>query len=295
MRVVILTLSIATALPAPAFAILCKTKKGQVIAAANCPKRTTVLTGSDLGLLVTPGPPGSTGPQGSPGAQGPQGPAGLQGPPGTGSRAQVLDATNKPVGTVGNAEGHRATVFLTVNGDLFALNVDRKGFPVRTDYYGVAAPFTAENFLYATADCSGTQYTGAYYGIGVSGDAAFALDASLDGSGKAYFARPGELQTGQYYNLNEVAADNDADAATRCTTGQGTCPDVGVVIGVAHACPVAKSPNSSRCVRCCRPDTTTVAGPPGGTCTLNAGEQQAPVHSFDVSTLGFSPPFRLQP
>src|SRR5947208_673804 len=106
MRVVILTVCIAATLPGSASAILCKTKKGQVISEAACPKHTTALTGTDLGELLTSGPPGSTGPQGSPGPQGPPGPTGPRGPqglPGTGSAVQVVDANGNPVGTVGSA------------------------------------------------------------------------------------------------------------------------------------------------------------------------------------------------
>ena len=156
---------------------------------------------------------------------------------------------------------------------------------------------TAESFLYATPNCSGTQYSGGYYGVNTPSNSDFALSALLplpdDGTVNAYYARPSELQAQQYYNLNEFGADNAADATTQCMTATTGCPDAGMVVGTAHPCANPRPPSFVTCVSCCRPDTTRTKKEPS--CTLNPSEQQAPVHSFTVNSLGFSPPFRLQP
>jgi len=316
MRVVTLTLCIATTLTGHAFAILCQTKGGQVVAKGSCPKHTTPLTGSDLGALSTAGPPGATGPMGPQGNSGPQGPMGLQGVqgpvgptglrgpqgvPGTGGGGlQVFDSNGDQVGTLGKAGAGSATVFLTIptiGSELFALELDHNGFKISTGYYGTIAPLTDENFLYATSNCSGTRYSGysgSYYGVSVPTPEAsnLAISPVLDGSGSAFYAQASELTPQQYYSLSEVGSDNAGDAATACTTARVGCADGGVVVGTSHACTNPRPPTFVTCVTCCRPDTTDDKK---GSCILNASEQEAPVHSFTVDTLGFTPPFHLQP
>src|SRR5438876_995097 len=267
MRVAILTVGIVATLPGYAFAVLCVTKTGQVIEKGTCPKHAPALTEAGLGGLSTSGPPGPTGPagpQGSPGSQGPPGstgPRGPQGPPGTGtgtgSGVQVVDANGNPVGTVGRAVTSGATVFLNIGSDLFALDVNTKGFKINsTGYYGTVVPVTAESFLYATPNCSGTQYSGGYYGVNTPSNSDFALSALLplpdDGTVNAYYARPSELQAQQYYNLNEFGADNAADATTQCMTATTGCPDAGMVVGTAHPCANPRPPSFVTCVSCCR-------------------------------------------
>src|SRR5262249_31478375 len=154
---------------------------------------------STSGPQGNPGAQGGQGPQGPqgltgpPGAQGARGAAGPQGPPGSGTRTQIVDANNHPVGVVSRAGASSATVFLNVGTDLFALAVAKDGFRTRhTAYYGVATPSTAEDFFYATSNCSGQKYSGGYYGIATPSASDFALGAVIDSSGNAYFARPSE-------------------------------------------------------------------------------------------------------
>jgi len=226
------------------------------------------------------------------------GPTGDRGPAGSGSGFQVIDQKGTPVGTVGKASPGSANVFLEVNSDLFAFDINAAGFAV-TSYGGAA--LTNESFLYATPDCTGTKYTtsnGYYgsYGVSTPSPTDLAIGAVVDPTGQAFFARPSELKAQQYYALSEVAGLNDAAAMTSCTTAttQGTtCPDAGTVVGSPHTCAAREKNNLTSCVTCCRPNATL--DQTRTMCILNASEQEAPVHQMSVDGLGFTPPFHLQP
>jgi hypothetical protein len=223
---------------------------------------------------------------------GPPGPAGAAGPPGpagSGSGLQVVDTNGSVVGTVGKATGGGGTVFREFNGELFALDVNTQGFVPQTDYYGNAVSFSAETFLYAAPDCSGTQYSGGYYGVATPSPTEFAHPVAVFKNG-AFFARPTELKAQQYYSLSEIMNSTTATATQNCTTPPSGCPG-GNALGAEHQC--ASSPTFT-CVSCCLPDSMRTAKSGPGSCVLNPGEQQAPVHSLDLNALG-TPPFKLQP
>jgi hypothetical protein len=176
-------------------------------------------------------------------------------------------------------------------GELFALDVNTQGF-VPQNYYGNAISSSPETFLYATPDCSGTPYSSgssAYYGavagaVATPSPSEFAYTVAVFTNG-AYYARLSELKTQQYYSLNETM-NSAATATQNCTTPPSGCPG-GNPLGAEHQC--ANSPTFT-CVTCCLPRTAQL-GP--GSCVLNPGEQQAPVHSFPLNAVG-TPPFHLQ-
>jgi hypothetical protein len=205
---------------------------------------------------------------------------------------QVVDKNGSVVGAVGQASAGDATIFLQISGELFALDVNASGFSTSSGYYGNRAAFSVEDFLYASPDCTGTRYSGRYYGgVATPSPTEFAHPVAVDSTGTAYFTRPTELKNQQYYAINEIPNSSTATATQNCTTPPSDCVGVpgGKALGAEHPC---RGNPTSTCVSCCQPDTSS-PGTPGSSCVLNSGEQEAPVHPLDLSTLG-KPPFHLQ-
>src|SRR5262245_25550433 len=140
---VVVTLAVLATLGARASAdVICKQKRGTLIARAVCkPKEVPVV----IDGLGAPGPKGDAGADGAPGAAGAPGGTGAPGPAGSG--LHVVDATGKDIGTLLDA-----TDVVVKHPDsglalLFSVN-GTNGFEV------TGLP----TFYHESTDCSGQRY-----------------------------------------------------------------------------------------------------------------------------------------
>ena len=285
-----LVVGVATAAGPAGASILCKTKQGGLVVRDACKKKESPVDPAQLGLQ---------GPRGAQGLQGPQGPpgsAGLVGPGGSGLRA--VDSTGQEVGlvtAVGFPGQYGGTEEETTNvevirqvpagtGEFFLFRVTPGGIHVPTPEYGAQA-FLDDLFVYASANCTGTRYLGqGPYGA-TAPFMEFAHNLIIDPSDghTGYYFEGSELQNRPpYFALTQVPGANPTAATQGCTqprpTGAG-----GQVIGTVTLCPSdSGQPPGSSCAQCC---VTVIP---------QQETSVAPTHTLDMSTLGVTPPFRVQ-
>ena len=243
-----------------AASVLCKTRHGGLIVRDACKPREETLDSARLGQL---------------GLRGPAGPAGPVGPPGGGLK--VLDATGAEVGLVTSLQtyyGQSASVVrqMTLPGGsgpefvLFSVTahgLNTSEYATCTSYYGT---------YFSRSDCTGDELQSCDYGScsSVSGAFLFTPIASITSDGMACFARGGtEFRRGDFFHDTFVSGPS-IDAATAACEGPG-----GTLLGPIRNCGSPQFP--FYCGQCC---------------ALSHNVGVAPVHQFDLSTVG-TPPFRL--
>lgn len=279
---------------------LCKSAKGGLVVRESCKKKETRLDASQtgaLGLKGEQGPPGAQGATGQPGAQGatgpagpggPRGPAGLPGPSGGG--LTMLDSAGNELGIVSGFDtGYYGT------GGAFVLRelqlpgaTEPEWFQFTVSNTGFGAAEYASEFSYTTDTCSGTPHRELSCEYGGCAAPPFFQSLHPEPDGKtAYFSRVSERLTQQYYSRTTLSSSGaGTDLPAQCTSGSGLTPP-GNVIGAVFACP--DNPGYA-CLNCCVP--SCVRNRQTATCTVTPTDG-APVHSFDLTTLGMVPPFRL--
>jgi hypothetical protein len=238
--------------------VLCRSHRGGLLVRDTCKPREETLDPARLDQL---------------GLRGPAGPVGPVGPPGGGLK--VLDAAGAEVGLVTSLQtyyGQYASVVreATLPGgsgpEFIAFSVTAQGLATSeyacTSYYGTYFP---------NADCTGDPFQTCEYGSCSSVAGAFlytSLSIRLDGVG--CFARGGpEFRRGDFYHQAQVNAPS-IDAVTAACVGRG-----GTLLGPVANCGTPQFPYF--CAQCC---------------SLSRDVGVAPVHEFDLSTVG-TPPFRL--
>lgn len=187
---------------------------------------------------------------------------GDRGAPGPG--LVVVDKNGKVVGPVVGEFVQFEAVFREIDGLPFLFDVTASGFfrPAETEF----------GLYYPDAECAGPKLVTTQ--PAVTGLFANFLLFSVDGRTGYYGLQSEQGFLDEKYAIEVASGIDDADAANDCTMTRH-----GKVVKSAHDC-VDPRPPDTRCVLCCAPVTAGAL---------------SPAHTIDVTALGLTPPFRLQP
>jgi hypothetical protein len=175
----------------------------------------------------------------------------------------VLDKNGKEVGPVVTTFGDIASVLREIDGLPITFTVSSSGFLL---------PNEVDLLRYADADCAGPKLVSTPPGaLGV-----FAHDLLFSVDGRTgFYGLPSEQEfLDKQYSITVISGSDDTKATENCTVSR-----VGKIVKSAHDCVDATEPGL-KCVFCCAQTNTGAL---------------SPAHTVDVTALGLTPPFRLEP